>query len=340
MRDVVVGLDLGHSAVKMTFDGRSGGVERAIFPSLASPAIQIRNESEARIAAEETVTVRGRPFFVGRTAALQGKASLSTGLTSDWIDSDEHAALLAMAKQLADKQAAEGSRVFVLGLPVSQFESHKEQLRRVAQLQLGEGAEVRIMPQPMGGYQAHVLNRSGIVQVGRSLSQESWAVVDVGYYSTDFILLVEGRWIEAASGGCHGVRMAAEHLQRLLAENHGIQRDLVDTERCLREGFVRNFGTRVPLEKEVREAQEVVASKVADMAGQLMDPYVRSLDGVLVTGGGATMVLGHLRAKWPHARLIDDAHENPHFHGPRYLVSEGYYRFGRHVSLMRMTGRG
>lgn len=336
MRDVVIGLDLGHSAVKMTFDGKGGAIERAIFPSLASPAIQIRNEAEARMAAEETVTVRGRPFFVGQTAALQGKASLSTGLTADWINSDEHSALLGMAKRIVDKQAAVGRRMFVLGLPVQQFETHKEQLRKVAATHLGEDAEIRVMPQPMGGYQAHMLNRSGVVQAGRSLADESWGVVDVGYYSTDFILIMGGRWIEAASGGCGGVRMAAEHLQRLL-DAQGIQRDLVDAEKALREGFIRNYGERVDLQKEVREAAEVVASKVGDMAAQLMAPYVHSLDGVLVTGGGANMVLPSLRDRWPHTRLIDDAHSQPTLSGSRFLVSEGYYRWGRNASLLRMV---
>lgn len=334
MRDVVVGLDLGHSAVKMTFDGRAG-VERFMFPSLASPAIQIRNEAEARLAAEETVTVRGRSFFVGQTAALQGKAALSTGLTADWIESDEHGALLAMARRVVDKQAPEGRRLYVLGLPVQQFETHREKLKKHAAEHLGD-VEIRVMPQPMGGYQSHMLNRSGVVQVGRSLAEESWGIVDVGYYSTDFILIMGGRWIEAASGGCGGVRMAAEHLQRLL-DARGIQRDLVDTEKALRDGFIRHYGERIDLKKEMAEAAEVVASKVGDMAAQLMAPYVHALDGVLVTGGGAGMVLPALKSRWPHARLIEDEHVHPTFSGPRFLVSEGYYRWGRNALLLRMV---
>lgn len=336
-REVVIGLDLGHSAVKMTFDGRMGTIERAMFPSLASPAIQIRNETEAKIASEETVTVRGKPFFVGQTAALQGKASLSNGLTSDWINSDEHAALLAMAHRIVDKHSAAGKRIFVLGLPVNQFETHKDQLRKIASTILGEDAEIRVMPQPMGGYQAHMLNRAGMVQAGRSMTEESWGVVDVGYYSTDFILIMGGRWVEAASGGCGGVRMAAEHLQRIL-DAQGIQRDLVDTEKALRDGYIRHYGRRIDLQKEIREAADVVASKVMDMAAQLMSPYVHSLDGVLVTGGGAGMVLPALQERWPHARLIDDEHFHPTLSGSRFLVSEGYYRWGRNMVLLRMVG--
>jgi len=337
MRDVVIGLDVGHSAGKITFDGRAG-VDRSMFLSLAAPAVQIRNEAEARIAAQETVVVRGRPYFVGHTAALQGKAALSSGLSADWINSDEHAALLAMGKRIVDERAADGRRIFVLGLPVQQFDNHQVALRRVAQEHLGEDAEIRIMPQPMGGYQAHMLNRNGIVQVGRSMGNESWAIIDVGYYSTDFILIMGGRWVEAASGGCGGVRMAAEHLQRLM-EARGIQRDLVDTEKALRERFVRHYGERIDISREVIEAADLVATKVGDMAAQLMSTYVQSLDGVLVTGGGADMVLPSLQQRWPHARAIHDDHSNPVMSGSRFLVSEGYYRFGRSTAILRMAGR-
>lgn len=136
MRDVVIGLDLGHSAVKMTFD-RPDGVERALVPSLACPAIQIRNETEAVRARYETVQVKGRAYFVGETAALQGKSTLASGLTADWVDSDEHRALLAYARQIVDWRAAKGPRRYVLGLPVAQYETDRDHLKAVTSDYLG-----------------------------------------------------------------------------------------------------------------------------------------------------------------------------------------------------------
>jgi plasmid segregation protein ParM len=334
MKDIIVGLDLGHSAVKMTFDGKSGTVDRFIFPSLAAPAIQIRNEAEAKIAADETIAINGRNFFVGNTAAIQGRAGLSNGLTSEWISSDEHSALIAMAKRVVDKSGVDGLRLYVLGLPVVHFETHKDILKEKATQQLGNNCEIRVIPQPIGGYQAHMLNRNGAINKERSFSDESWGVIDVGYYSTDFILMMQGRWVESSSGGCGGVRMAAEHMQRLL-EAKGIQRDLVDVEKGLREGFIRHFGDKMDLSKEISEATELVASKVIDMATQLMSSHVHSLDGVLVTGGGADIIFSTMKSRWPHVKLIEDSHNNPKIQGSRFIVSEGYYRWGRNVNLLR-----
>lgn len=333
VKELVIGLDVGHSAVKMTFDGQSG-VERHIFPSLAVPAIQIRNEAEAAIAQKDTVSVDGRNYFVGQTAIIQGKASLSNGLTNSWISSDEHSALLVMAKKIIDERSSSGKHLYVLGLPIIQFESHKGILKDIAQKHFGLTSEIRVIPQPIGGYQAHMLNRVGAVNGGRSLVDESWGVIDVGYYSTDFILMMNGRWVETASGGCGGVRMATEHLQKLL-EAREIQRDLVDVEKALREGFVRHFGEKVDLTKEIQEATQLVASKVLDMATQLMSSHVHALDGVLVTGGGSQIIIDSLKQRWPHARLIDDDHPHKDHKGSRFIVSEGYYRWGKNVQLLR-----
>lgn len=337
MRDVVIGLDVGHSAVKMTFDSK-GTISRHLFPSLSSPTIQIRNEAEAKIAAEETVNVNGRNYFVGKTAALQGKSGLSSGLSANWISSDEHAALIAMAKKIVDKQGALGKRIYVLGLPVIHFESQKNELKKVAETQLGKDCEIRVLPQPMGVYQALMLNRNGSINKNRSYVNESWGVVDVGYYSTDFILMMEGRWVESSSGGCGGVRMATEHLQKTL-EAKGIQRDLVDMEKALREGSIRHFGKTVDLTKDIQEATDLVASKVVDMANQLMGTHVHALDGVLIAGGGAEIILKALKERWPHVQTLADDHNEKDFKGSRFVVSEGFYRWGRNTVMLRQISK-
>jgi len=334
MREIVVGLDLGHSAVKMTFDGRNG-VDRRIYPALACPAIPIRNEAEARQAALDTVHVHGRAFFVGETAALQGNMALSSGLSADWISTDEHTALMAMGRQIVDRDGIEGPRIYVLGLPISRFEDDRDKLRQIASHILTDAVEIKIVPQPMGGYNAHMLSRAGVPQSGRSMKDESWAIVDVGYYSTDFIMFLGGRWIEPASGGCAGVRMAAEHLQRALSENHKVERNLVDVEQALRQGYLKHRGLTIRLEQEIQYASTLVANKVSDMAAQLMENYIDKIDGILVIGGGAGMVLPTLQQRWSHAVEIVDQHHNPALSGPRYLVSEGYYRFGKSIAWMR-----
>lgn len=329
----VVGLDLGHSAVKLTFD-TPAGVRRLQFPALACAALPVRDPAEAALAARETVRVNGRDYFVGETAAVQGKAVLATGLTGEWIASDAHAALMAQARRLVDQAAGAGPKVWVLGLPVAQYQSAQATLRQVAAAQLGACEALVILPQPLGGYYAHLLDRRGWPQPGRAMTRESWAVIDVGYYSTDIVLLQRGRWVEAASGGCAGVRLAVEFLQRQL-EGQGIVLDLIDTEAALCSGQLRHYGQLLDLRAPITAAGALVADKVSDLAGQLLASYVQGLDGVLIVGGGAELVHPALQAQWPHVRLLVDPHPDPAHRGPRYSVSEGYYRHGhsrRHLA--------
>ncbi|MBK5969505.1 MULTISPECIES: ParM/StbA family protein [Thiorhodovibrio] len=332
MYQSVIGLDIGHSAVKLSFDTPEG-VRRAQFSALACTALPLRDPGEAALAARETVTIKGRDYFVGETAAVQGKAVLANGLTGEWIASDAHAALMAQARRLVEAAAGVGPHVWVLGLPVAQYQSAQPALRQVAGEQLGAAADLFILPQPLGGYYAHLLDRHGLPQPGRAMTQESWAVIDVGYYSTDIVLLHKGRWVEAASGGCAGVRLAVEYLQRQL-DGQGINLDLIDAETALRTARLRHFGQSIDLHAHIATASAVVAEKVIDLAGQLLASYVQGLDGVLVIGGGADLVLPALKAQWPHARGVEDAHHEPAFSGPRYSVSEGYYRHGRNRLLL------
>ena len=147
----VIGLDVGHSAVKMTYDAQ-GFVQRYMFPAIAAPAIQITNQEEAERAAKETVTVRNRDFFVGTTAAIQARGSVSAGLSREWLHSAEHMALIAHAKQVAYDDSFD-HLVVILGLPITEYAARRESLEKIAMDVFGENIQTRVLPQPMGTYQ-------------------------------------------------------------------------------------------------------------------------------------------------------------------------------------------
>lgn len=340
MYETVVGLDLGHSAIKMTFDGRNG-VTRTLTPSVACTAIALNNEVEAEAARRETVSVGDRDFFVGDTALLQGRGKISTGLSADWIETPEHAALLRYGKKMVDEQAGDGRRLYVLGLPIRQYgAAGKQRLRTLAAetLELEREEDVHVVPQPMGGYYAFMFDRNGLPQSGRSLMEESWAVIDVGYYSSDFVLLVEGHWIEQACDGCDGVRVAAEELQRLVTTELGVDVSLLAAEKALTKGTIRRRGKVIDIKPFIERAGQEVATQVADMAKRLLEPYIDEIDGVLIIGGGADLVLPELKRRWDHAQHIPDRHPHAEHSGSRFLVSEGYYRFGRHKVFIEQAG--
>lgn len=340
MSSSVIGFDLGHSSIKMTFDGNQG-LHRALVPSLACSAVTIRNDAEAAKAAKETVTVRGRQWFVGETAAIHAGASIASGLSADWVASSEHAALLAHGKQLADEAKPKGNRLYVLGLPVDQFNpAQKGRLIDAATDALDTAAEnIFVLPQPMGAYYAHLFDYTGLPKTTSDIARESWAMVDVGYYSTDIVLLRKGRWAEKASGGSAGVQLAADLVRRSLADR-GIEIDLVEAQEVLKSGRLKVYGESVDASTETKAATDELAAIVWDTASQLLGSSARSFDGVLVAGGGAQLVMPIIQANWPHARMVEDTYADPTMRGPRFVVSDGYYRFGRGQALLRARKGG
>lgn len=322
-----IGLDLGHSAPKSSFFNPAGVKSKLLFKSVVTPAFAISDEVEARRAAEETVRVKGRSYFFGETAEVQGGGSVATGLSEDWVDTPEYAALLLGAlKKLDAAGALAPAKMIVMGLPVKLHSRYKDRLRALAISCLPQDKEIKIIPQPMGAYHHALLDDFGMPIPGRSMSTESWGIAEVGYFSSDFMLMQNGRWVEKASDGCSGVRVAAEHLMRLVNEKKKLTCDLGECEAALQTRVIRNFGQKVDVTAEVNEAVSLLVAEIHDNATRLLEPFARKLDGVVVAGGGAPLALPQLKAKWPHSIM-------PQEH--RFAVAEGMRRFGQAILRSR-----
>lgn len=326
---MVIGWDIGHSAVKIV--GRNVmGLKQIIFPSVVCPAIQISDEAEAARAEIDTVSIDGQKYFVGDTAIVQGGVHGFTGLSDSWISTKEHAALIeASIKKM--KAAGFGNiddALVVLGLPSKLFHQQKALLKELVEKHTK--AEIKIIPQPMGAFQAYHLNEQGIPLPGHFVKNEAWAVVEVGHYTTDFMLMMEGRWIERANGSCGGLSTAALHLQRNLKESLNIQADLLDCEKILAKPIgrraLKHFGEMIDVEKEAELAAQTLVSEVVDKGQALIAPFARKLDGVIVAGGGAPFVFETLQKEWRHSKEIED---------PRFAVARGAYRFGMAIMQAR-----
>ena len=79
MSHQVVGLDIGHSATKITLDTKFG-VERVLYPSLATPAFKITYEAEAKRAERELSKWTEKGSF---SLARQPGFKLTNPLTQD-----------------------------------------------------------------------------------------------------------------------------------------------------------------------------------------------------------------------------------------------------------------
>jgi len=315
-----IGLDIGHSAVKVAVSNPKGERHHFIVPTAVCRAVKISDEAEADRAAKETATINGVDYFFGDTAVVQGGINVTTGLSEDWINTPEHTALMLGSFRKAQAFTGVEQPKVVLGLPTHLYARQKEKMRDMASTVLGI-KDVRIVPQPMGPYFESMFDEKGVP--ASAVNEEAWGVVEIGYFTTDFMLMKNGRWVEKASGGCSGARVAAEHLQRILSKKD-MTVDLLECEEALRKKFIRNFRERIDVSADVAEAVGVLANEVVDTATRLMEPYARQLDGVIVAGGGAAFMYETIKHRWPHAVC-------PQI--PRMSVAEGMRRFAAMLNI-------
>lgn len=212
----------------------------------------------------------------------------------------------------------------MVGLPTHLYRRQRNTLRDIVKHHVDVG-ELQIIPQAMGPYHAVMLAANGMPAPDRNMADEAWGVVEVGHFSTDFMVMKKGRWIQEASDVCSGARVAAARFQRLLAER-GITVKLVQTEAALQSGRLRHLGENLDVTTERDLAATMLVAEVIDTAQRLMDAHVGELDGVIVAGGGASLVYKSIRAKWPHTIMADDS---------RFTVAEGMRRYGEGVVRVR-----
>lgn len=313
----VIAADIGHSAVKLSAD-IDGKVIKLTVPSFVCRAFPLSDEVEQRRAALETVTYRDKDYFFGETARIQGQLKNPVGTYDNWIDTPEHAVLLLGAMKKAAALGVESTNpILVMGLPTHLFTRQKEQLKGIVS-KLMDTTLTMVMPQPVGPFQAAMLDEFGIPVPSQNVADQTWGVIDIGYYTTDFLVINQGRMVEDAMGSCVGMRKAAEHLVRLFS-TRGISSDIQEAEEALVRRSIKHYGERIDVGAEVDQALGKNVASVLDAMARLMADFSRGMDGLVVAGGGAELLYPFIKNVHPRALLADDS---------RFAVAEGMRRFG------------
>lgn len=329
-----IGLDVGRSAVKIVAHGDAGRIQMD-FPSAVCRAERLLDDSAAALAATETVSVDGKEFFVGRTAMIQGRETMIGGLSDNWANLPQHAALLLSGiKRLAGAGVPNAeSGLLVVGLPARLYSSQ----RKTYAAQVAEflpRAEIKVVPQSMGPYYSLALDEHGVDN--NEGGEASWAFIEVGQFTTDFAMVQRGHVVDRMFDSCDGMRVAAERLQRLVLEKHGARIDLAEASDILASRRLTMFGTEHDVSALVAESCVDLANTVADKAGQLFGDQVRTLRGVRIAGGGAPLIRDAVERKWTEmapgglppsfVAVADNA---------RFAVAEGFCRFAMGLEYHR-----
>jgi plasmid segregation protein ParM len=317
----VIGLDVGHSTVKMSVIDHTQQHHSIIFPSVVCPAIDISESNTRRAAERETVELDGRRFFFGHTAVTQGVADSETGLSEAWITTAPYSALiLGAVKKLAELPTAIdlNHAIFVVGLPAKFYSAQRPLLQEVMR-RLIPGTITKVLPQPLGPFMNLQFEADGTEAAGHSIKHESWATIEIGHFTTDLGLVRNALWVERNSGSCRGGYVLTERLAAAIKADTGHVFTALEATAAVTDGYYLEYGRKMPIAPYLAEAAQPLVDEILDTTARLLDRDVRGLNGVIVAGGAAKLLFPTLSAKYPHAVLAPT---------PRFAVAEGFARFG------------
>lgn len=167
-------------------------------------------------------------------------------------------------------------------------------------------SQVRVFPQGLGAYAAHVANSRGSLPPGRAIG-----VVDVGYRTTDFLLLQPSPAgpvpDEARSGSIDtGVGQAYEAVRTSLQRETGLMIPAGMVEQALAgHGSLPIRGKEYPVQPLFVEAARAIASRIeADLRRAWAD-RIDFLGAILLAGGGGAALAPFLAL--PGAQVVPDA---------------------------------
>jgi len=326
-----IGIDLGHSSVKVAVKTNQGPLKEAteIFPTVVRNWCHIADVPTAKKALTDTVEVDGRKFFVGITAVRQGQAETFTGQNRSWVNTIQHDALLVGAWQRALKILEKNNLdtpkrvVLVLGLPASYYMEQRKHLRSRTEelirplLSVGQTLEVFIQSQSRAPFACVSISASG-QPTGAGGDTESWGVVEIGHFTTDFTFHDRGQEVESASSSASGAHTIYEEVASHFKQR-GYLSDFESVTDAIQKKSLKVYGKDVDVSDVVNPAITQFANYILDEVRTRFGEKAQRMDGIIIAGGGAAIVGKEIQEKFPNAIIPESA---------RYAVAEGYSRIG------------
>lgn len=332
------GIDIGHSSVKIAASMFDNPTKRytAVIPTVVIAATKIADENTARLAAKDTVTLGGLSYFFGETAIFQGNATVFSGQDRDWISTKNHDVLVVgawkRAMRLIDSKPK--SINLVLGLPIAYYGAQKKMLKTRVELLLepllepGQHLNILVRPQSL----VPLINRQhmedGTLNGEYQSDKESWAVIDIGHFTTDFAILVRTQIREVAGDSIPGVsKIYSAITSEFQAKGYPVVLESIDE--AIKTKKVLHFG-EIDVSDIIEAAVQPLRDLIIDRAQTLFGDVAGRLTGVIVAGGGAPLAFNAIQGAFRNAILDTN---------PRLSVAEGLCRFGLYAHHMAVESQ-
>jgi len=315
---LVAAIDVGYSNLKLAV-GHPGSEPRvSVRPAGAAPLDRLGERiGETRPAADPAtpilVEIQGRRWAAGiEPARFSGWAR---SLHEDYATTDAYLALVKAALVLTGEHAIE---TVVTGLPVSQANDPRRR-DAVRRLIIGththargviEVGNVRVLPQPVGAYLDLVWCGTDPALLDR-IETGAVLVLDAGFYSFDWALIVAGELRRAASGtSLEAMSVLLERAARRLADEHGGKPVPLGLEAAVRSGqpTFRQAGQVVPLAPVLTLVAREVAAVALEALRQSLRRESSNIDLVLLAGGGGELYGARVGSLFPGASVVVSVH--------------------------------
>jgi plasmid segregation protein ParM len=326
--NMIISIDIGYGYTKGV--GPDGW--RFSFPSVIGNAEEIAFTSDLIVSQTgPTVGYGGRRFFYGEQALLQSR--LRTAIFDRSRTRDETYRLLFVSSlaEFARYSPQGGKLNVVTGLPVAFFADRDDVVISLAgeyRIKLEDTVvfdveHVYVVPQPFGSLFRELLSEGGVIS-NVDVEHGRVAVIDVGTFTTDFIVADALRYVQRFSGSVPlGWSEALNYVQRELSSRYRLDLTLHEVDKAIRNGSARVKGEPISLEPllaaAVRELEMALVAKARDLWGEGVN-----LDAMLITGGAAPQLAGAIQSLYPQARLVPDSF---------WANAEGFYRFGQRPAI-------
>jgi plasmid segregation protein ParM len=325
---IVLGLDVGYSNLKLAI-GEAGTTPQVLVrPAGAAPAERLGERVAGGHGPADAVLVDlgGTPWAAAtEPARFEGWAR---SLHADYSTTPAYRALVSAALALANRSQVDR---LVTGLPVAQAQdrARREALRR---LLLGTHltergritvADVRVVPQPIGAF-VDLLYAEREPALLQRIEEGTVLVLDAGFYSFDWAVIVAGELRRGASGtSLEAMSVVLERAAAHIAEQHGGRPQPLALEAAMRQGRtqVRIFGQAVALAPVLTEVAAEVGAVALEALRQGLRREATNVDLVVLAGGGGALYGEPAGALFPGA-LVRLARE------PVAANARGFFHYG------------
>jgi len=306
-----IGVDIGYGYTKVCADKLSKAFPSQVAKTRPRGAFDTHSDA---------IIVNDQSFIVGDDIDNIGDYSVST----EFIGTPEYLALLGRALTMAKAPCD----ILVLGLPPSLYDEVRiEKLEKTiseTKYQTGSGNPlpvpgiIKFIPQGAGIYFDYIWNSP---QRNAQSKNGNTVVIDLGHYTLDFVLFMEGRYNAGAARSFPlGISKLLNSIKLDFAKTHGVFLNNDDNVmKLIQEGSYNHFGRTYALNIDLLMDEYMnhkLLKSIRNYASDLRESIHKSVDDVVI-GRGGVHCIGQLMNQ---AIIIED---------PQMSNARGYYQYGR-----------